>query len=115
MLAAGTAEVTINNVKASRTNAVHCNTTGDLTTVSAGDDASGMSAVITNTKGLTAATVSINQLGGFTGSYNDGLSTRPARVSMTGRTYDITGTADGFNADNPSARTTGGFAIKVAC
>ena len=26
---------------------------------------------------------------------------------MTGRTYDITGTADGFETDNPSFRTTG--------
>jgi len=34
---------------------------------------------------------------------------------MTDRTYDISGTADGFNTDNPSFRTSGTFAIKVAC
>ena len=34
---------------------------------------------------------------------------------MTGRTYDITGTADGFDMANPSFRTYGTFAIKVAC
>ncbi|HEY6650180.1 MAG TPA: lipoprotein LpqH, partial [Mycobacterium sp.] len=36
-------------------------------------------------------------------------------VSMKGRTYDITGTADGFDTANPSFRTSGTFAIKVAC
>ena len=32
-----------------------------------------------------------------------------------GRTYDITGTADGFLTDKPSFRTNGTFAIKVSC
>jgi ipoprotein LpqH len=34
---------------------------------------------------------------------------------MTGRTYDIVGTADGFETDNPSFRTTGIFQIKISC
>jgi hypothetical protein len=34
---------------------------------------------------------------------------------MTGRTYDITGTADGFDTASPSFRKSGNFAIKVAC
>jgi ipoprotein LpqH len=34
---------------------------------------------------------------------------------MTGRTYEITGTADGFNTDNPGFRASGTFAIKVSC
>ena len=34
---------------------------------------------------------------------------------MTGRTYDISGTADGFHTDNPSFRANGTFAIKVSC
>lgn len=34
---------------------------------------------------------------------------------MTGGTYLITGTADGFKTDNPSFRAKGTFAIKVAC
>jgi len=51
---------------------------------------------------------------GFTGSYNAGLG-GDAEVTMTGRTYDITGTADGFDTENPSFRTSGEFSIKVAC
>ena len=38
-----------------------------------------------------------------------------AKVTMTGATYDISGTADGFKTDNPSFRTGGTFAIKVSC
>ncbi len=38
-----------------------------------------------------------------------------AKVTMTGATYDISGTADGFKTDNPSFRTGGTFAINVSC
>ena len=34
---------------------------------------------------------------------------------MTGRTYAITGNAQGFATDNPSFRANGTFTIKVAC
>ena len=48
------------------------------------------------------------------GSYNQGLDGE-ATVSMTDRTYDINGTAVGFDLDNPSFRSTGDFRIKIAC
>jgi len=79
-----------------------------------GDQASGISALISNKDELTAAAVGINNVGGFTGSYNSGLG-GTAKVTMTGRAYDITGTTDGFDTANPSFRTSGTFAIKVAC
>jgi lipoprotein LpqH len=63
---------------------------------------------------LAADAVSINNVGGFTGSYNRGLG-GDAKVTMAGRTYDISGTADGFATADPSFRTSGTFAIKVAC
>lgn len=34
---------------------------------------------------------------------------------MSGNTYTVTGSADGFATDAPSFRTTGTFSIKVAC
>jgi hypothetical protein len=34
---------------------------------------------------------------------------------MTGKTYTISGTADGFATDSPSFRKSGDFTIKVAC
>jgi hypothetical protein len=34
---------------------------------------------------------------------------------MTGQTFVVTGSATGFNVDNPSARATEDFSIRVAC
>jgi hypothetical protein len=113
-LVAGTAQTTINGQNTGTTKAVHCTSTGFLTTITAGDQTSGVTALISNKDELTAASVGINNVGGFTGSYDAGLD-GTAKVTMTGRTYDITGTADGFETANPSFRTNGTFAIKVAC
>lgn len=113
-LVAGTAQVTVNGQDAGTTEAVQCTPAGTMTTITTGDAASGVSAVVTSTDELTVRAVGIRDLSGFTGSYNDGLGGK-ASVTMSGRTYDITGTADGFVTDNPSFRTSGTFAIKVSC
>jgi lipoprotein LpqH len=113
-LVAGTAQVSVNGQNTGTTEAVQCTPAGSLTTITTGDQASGVTALVSNKDELTAAAVSINNVGGFTGSYNAGLG-GTAKVTMTGRTYDITGTADGFNTAKPSFRTSGTFAIKVAC
>ncbi len=106
--------MTVNGQNTGITEAVQCSPAGSLTTITTGDQTSGVSALISNKDELTAEAVGINNVGGFTGSYNAGLG-GTAKVTMTGRTYDITGTADGFNTDNPSFRAGGTFAIKVAC
>jgi ipoprotein LpqH len=113
-LVAGTAQVTVNGHDTGTTDAVQCSSTGSLTTIETGDPASGVTAMVSNRDGLAAESVAINNLGGFTGSYNAGLG-GTAKVTMTGRTYDITGTADGFDTAKPSFRTSGTFAIKVSC
>jgi lipoprotein LpqH len=113
-LVIGTAAVTVNDANAGSTDAVACSAAGPLTTITTGDGESGVTALVSNKDELTAESVSIRNLGGFTGSYNAGLGGE-ATVTITGRTYDITGTADGFATDNPSFRTNGSFAIKVAC
>jgi len=114
MLVAGTAQTTVNGQAIGTTEAVQCWSTGSLTTITTGDQTSGVTALISNKDELAADAVSINNVGGFTGSYNRGLG-EEAKVTMTGRTYDITGKADGFATANPSFRTLGTFAIKVAC
>ena len=113
-LVVGTAQVTVNDADAGTTDAVQCSVAGPLTTITTGDDQSGVTALVSNADGLTAESVSIRNLGGFTGSYNAGLGDE-AQVTQKGRTYDISGTADGFQLDKPSFRTSGTFAIKVAC
>lgn len=113
-LVAGTAQVTVNGQNVGTTHAVQCTSAGPLTTITTGDQTSGITTLVSNKDELTADAVSINNVGGYTGSYNAGLG-GTAKVTMTDRTYDISGTADGFNTDNPSFRTSGTFAIKVAC
>jgi ipoprotein LpqH len=113
-LVAGTAQVTVNGQNTGTTEAVQCTPAGSLTTITTGDRSSGVSALVSNGDALTAEAVGVNNVGGFTGSYNAGLG-GTAKVTMTGRTYDITGTAEGFATDNPSFRTAGSFAIRVSC
>jgi len=113
-LVAGTAQMTVNGQNIGTTEAVECTAAGSLTTISTGDQTSGITTLVSSKDELTAEQVSINNVGGFTGSYNAGLG-GTAKVTMTDRTYDISGTADGFDTANPSFRTSGTFAIKVAC
>jgi lipoprotein LpqH len=113
-LVAGTAQVAVNDQDAVTTKAVQCDATGPLTTITTGDQTSGVTVMVSNQDELVAETVNIRDVGGFTGSYNAGLG-GSAKVTMNGRTYDITGTADGFNTDSPSFRTSGTFAVKVSC
>jgi hypothetical protein len=113
-LSAGTAQVTINDKDMPITHAVACTPSGSLTTIATGDAAAGVTALVSNGVAVTAKSVIIHDLGGFTGSYSEGLDGR-AEATMSNRTYTIRGVAYGFNADNPSARTTDTFAVKVAC
>ena len=114
-LIAGTAQTTVNGQNAGTTDSVQCTTLGTLTIIKTGDDASGVTALVSNKTQLTAESVAIRDVGGFTGSYSSGLGDDAAQVGMTGRTYDISGTADGFDTDSPSFRNSGTFAIKVSC
>lgn len=113
-LVAGTAKITVNDNKLDEVKSVQCVIAGPVTTITTGDDNSGSTAVVSNADGLTAQSVSIRDLGGFTGSYNQGFG-NDADVRMTGSTYTISGTADGFETDKPSFRTNGTFSITVAC
>lgn len=115
-LVAGTAQVSVNGNDEGTTDAVQCDTTGYLTTITTGDETSGLTAMVSNQEALTVESVRINNIGGFTGSYTAGVgASETAEVSMTGRTYDISGEADGFDTDNPSFRADGTFSIQVSC
>jgi hypothetical protein len=113
-LVPGTAEVTINDQKLGTFQSVACTPAGDTMTITTGNDNSGTTAVVSNGDKQSVTAVTINDLGGFTGSYTQDLA-GDAAVSMTGNTYSITGTADGFKTDNPSFRSNGTFTIKAAC
>lgn len=113
-VAAGTAEVSIEGRDASSVGSVSCQTVGTVTTVESGDQDAGLTVVVSSDPSLLVDSVSIRNLAGFTGSYLDGLGDE-AQVDLSGRTYEISGTADGFATDDPSFRTAGTFSIKLAC
>ncbi|MBI3215430.1 MAG: lipoprotein LpqH [Mycobacterium sp.] len=113
-LVSGTAHITVNDNDLGQFHAVSCTAAGPFTTITTGTDESGSTVVVSNESGLTAKSVSIHDLGGFTGSYTEGLAGN-AKVTLEDATYKITGDADGFTTDKPSFRTTGTFTINVAC
>ena len=61
-LVAGTAQVTVNGQSMGTTEAVQCTPAGSLTTITTGDQASGVSALISNKEALTTEAVGINNL-----------------------------------------------------
>lgn len=112
-LPAGTAQLTINGKDAATTGAVQCWTAESLTMITAGNDTSGATVMVSNAKQPVVEFVRVRDLNGFTGGYNLGLEGN-ATVAMTGRTYHITGTASGYSPTSIEP-TTEPFAIKVSC
>lgn len=110
----GTARVTIDDVDTVYTDQVACTVAGPLTTITTGTAASGLTALVSNDGTLNAQSVSIRNLGGFTGNYHGGLGNE-AQVTVTGRSYTISGHADGFTTSAPAIQTSGTFTIDVAC
>jgi ipoprotein LpqH len=112
-LSAGTAHIAISG-RGLETHSVRCLLTAPLITIATGDPTSGTTTVVSQRDALTAESVEIRNLDGFTGSYHVDLSGR-AEVNITRSTYSITGTAEGVSADNPSFTASRTFSITVAC
>lgn len=115
VLPAGTAQITVDGRDGGTTHDVQCSSMGFQTAITTGNDSSGATALVSGGGELTAESVGIRDLAGFTGNYNAGLGEPAADVSMVGPTFVITGTATGFRTDAASFTTDGKFTIKVAC
>ena len=113
-LVTGFAEVTIDDQALHTTKDVACQTNISLTDITIGKAPETVTIQIDNSKGPTAESVAINDIGGFTGSYWQNLQ-GSANTTMVDQTYKITGTATGFHTDNPSATATENFTINAAC
>jgi len=84
-------------------------------TIDIGGDFSGAKAVIDQSAHpLTATSVRIQNLGGFTGGYSQG-SGGSASVTLNGDTFTIAGSANGFKTDKPGEPATADFKIVVTC
>jgi hypothetical protein len=115
-LAAGASEVTIAGAIVARSTSVTCSPEGAVTTIDTGSKDEGTTSTVGSDGGLAAKSVVLRNVGGFSGSYWEGLGDADGgEVTMKGRTYMITGTAMGYNADDPTQRKPEKFSIRVAC
>ena len=110
---AGTAQVSVGDHGARTMHDVVCQTNQSLTSIKIGSDSTAVTILVDNADGLTARSVDITGVGGFTGSYWRDVQ-GSASTRMVGQTYVISGSADGFRTDNP-ARTPQDFTITAAC
>lgn len=113
-LAPGTAEIALNGALTETTNDVKCMSDGAVMTFDTGDENTGTTASIDTVEKPTLRFAELRNTDGFTGSYWEQLGP-PGEVEVTGATFLIKGTATGFTEDNPSARVSSEFSIKVAC
>ncbi len=109
-----TASVTVNGNDA-KINVVKCVQLEWYRTIDIGGDYSGAAVTIDErAQPLTATSVRIQNLGGFTGMYSkdDGGD---ANMSFSGDKFTITGTANGFKTDKPGEPATATFKIVATC
>ena len=114
VLPPGTAALSIDGKDAGKTYSVRCESIDWMTQIHTDLHASNVSAMLSNAGKLKAEFVRFHDLDGFTGSYEHALQGE-ASVTMTGRTYHITGAALGFNNAEPTRLKAETFTIKVSC
>jgi hypothetical protein len=109
-----TASVTVNG-KDAKMNIVKCTQQEWFRTIDIGGDFAGAKVVIDERKQpLTAMSVHIQNLGGFTGMYSRGDGSS-SDMSFSGEKYTISGTAHGSKADKPSEPASAAFRITATC
>ena len=114
VLPPGTAVLSIDGKDVGKTYSVRCESIEWMTRIHTDLHASGVSAMLSNANKLKAEFVRLEDLDGFTGSYEHALQGEAA-VTMTGPTYHITGAALGFNKSEPTRLKAETFSIAVSC
>ena len=114
VLPPGTAVLTVDGKDVGTTYSVRCESIDWMTRIHTDLHASGVRAMLSNANKLKAEFVRLEDLDGFTGSYEHALQGEAA-VTMTGPTYHITGAALGFNKSEPTRLKAETFSIKVSC
>jgi len=114
VLPPGTAVLTVDGKDVGTTYSVRCESIDWMTRIHTDVQAAGVSAMLSNANKLRAEFVRLQDLGGFTGSYERELQGEAA-VTMIGPTYHITGAAQGFNHAQPTRLKSETFSITVSC
>jgi hypothetical protein len=112
--ASGTATVTVNG-NDSKFRTVNCTQVQWIRTINIGSDFAGAKVVVDQRKEpVTAESVRIQNLGGFTGMYSQGDG-GDASLSSSGGRFTITGTANGYKVDKPGEPASATFKVVAEC
>lgn len=110
----GTASVTVDG-KDSTMHIVECTQLEWYRTINIGSDFAGAKIVVDQrARPLTAESVRIQNINGFTGMYSRGDG-GTADLSVTGEKFTITGTAHGYKTDKPGDAASATFKIVTTC
>jgi Mycobacterium 19 kDa lipoprotein antigen len=111
---ASTASVSVNG-NDSKINVVSCDQVEWFRTIHIGTDTAGAKVVIDEREHpLTAISVHIDNLGGFTGMYSKDNGDA-ATTSLNGDKFTVSGTVNGFKTDKPGEPASSTFKITAAC
>jgi ipoprotein LpqH len=109
-----TAQMTVNGQAAGTTHAVSCTQDGWLHTIKTGDQNSGTTVVVNTGDTISAQSVIITNVGGFSGTFLANQIGK-AEASMIGTTFRVNGTAEGSPSADANKRATANFDIKANC
>jgi ipoprotein LpqH len=109
-----TAHITVNGQDAGTTHNVKCDQVEWFHTIETGTATSGVMAQIESGDTVTAKSVQLRSVGGFTGSFWAGKVGK-GEAALLGNTFKISGTAVGSNDDKPNTPTTATFEIRANC
>jgi lipoprotein LpqH len=109
-----TAQVTVNGQAAGTTHAVSCTQDGWMHTLKTGDEKSGVTVVVDTGDKVSAKSVVITNVGGFSGMFMVNQIGK-AEASIIGTTFRVNGTAEGSPTADPNKRATASFDIKANC
>jgi ipoprotein LpqH len=109
-----TAQVTINGRDTGEAHPVACSQFGWDWKIETLDEAPGFTAMFETGNTLTAESVEIRDLGGFTGSYWR-YTVGDAEARVVGDAFTLIGTAVGYTSDEPDETASASFTIKTDC
>ncbi|MGD1169992.1 lipoprotein LpqH [Mycobacterium seoulense] len=111
---ASTASVTVNGNE-TKFNVVKCGQVQWTRTIDIGGDFAGARIVVDEqAESVSAESVHLRNVSGFTGMYSRG-GEGDADARLSGDRFTITGTAHGYKSDKPNEPDTATFKITVAC
>ena len=109
-----TATVTIDGNDTGGAHVVRCRQSGWAWYIETPEKDNGFTAVLSSEEGMTAKSVELRGLGGFTGTFwADNIG--QGKVTGSDGSYTITGVADGNFADKPLDAATAEFRIQASC